>query len=266
MLTYHHFDPTWQEGHIHSPEGMIALCQKHHSMADGGMWTNAQLKEMKANPYVNDKIRVQWPYQPETLVMKVGRSLIIGSGSPFRLNERPILKFRPKMIESLCTRTVVFDADIRDNKGAQWLSINDNWLDIHLPATTKVDFPPQAKTLTVKHKDSSYISLRYKKIPFNGIEEWLNGFITKPEMVKTAPKSIELAGAIDSDGMVPIMFINGHFSTREIAVTVKGDRMLCECFIPGLQETFECHSWIVDDIHRVSMINQKNNKEFFSLG
>ena len=34
-LTYHHFDPPWNEKHHANPEGMIALCAKHANAANG---------------------------------------------------------------------------------------------------------------------------------------------------------------------------------------------------------------------------------------
>jgi len=46
FLTYHHFDPTWSEMErrgtediVHDPQGIIALCRKHHDIADGGAFT-----------------------------------------------------------------------------------------------------------------------------------------------------------------------------------------------------------------------------------
>jgi hypothetical protein len=52
-LTWHHFDPPWRIKEHNNPEGLIALCQTHAGLADGGRWTPDQLREMKQNPFVN---------------------------------------------------------------------------------------------------------------------------------------------------------------------------------------------------------------------
>lgn len=55
FLSYHHFDPPFSKfkpGQLHDPKGMIALCLAHAKMADGGVWTNHQLLEIKASPWL----------------------------------------------------------------------------------------------------------------------------------------------------------------------------------------------------------------------
>jgi len=54
-LTWHHFDPPYHVKAHNNPEGMIALCPTHHSLAEGGRWTLEQLHDMKINPYLKDK-------------------------------------------------------------------------------------------------------------------------------------------------------------------------------------------------------------------
>ena len=100
VLVYHHFNPPWEGHYVHNPEGMIALCPEHHHLADGGHFSNRQLETYKRSPYIDDILKVPWRFSSETLVMKVGRSLVVGSGSPIRLNGRPVglifaLKIQP---------------------------------------------------------------------------------------------------------------------------------------------------------------------------
>lgn len=54
-LTYHHFNPTWAEKNHDNPKGMIALCVRHASQADGGAYTVGQLDNYKRNPFLADK-------------------------------------------------------------------------------------------------------------------------------------------------------------------------------------------------------------------
>src|SRR5688500_18672588 len=90
LLVFHHFDPPWRGHHVHNPDGMIALCLEHHAQADAGLWTNEQLRNFKRNPYVDDAVRMPWPWTPESMVVRAGRTLVVGSGSPLRIEGRPI--------------------------------------------------------------------------------------------------------------------------------------------------------------------------------
>jgi len=72
-LTWHHFDPLWREKEHHNPEGMIALCGKHASLADGGRWTKDQLRKLKKEPYVSlDKVSEYYDYLRKDVVCMIG--------------------------------------------------------------------------------------------------------------------------------------------------------------------------------------------------
>src|SRR3990172_7468181 len=262
ILTFHHFDPPWIGNYFHNPDGMIALCPEHHHQADGGLWTNEQLRQFKKNPFVDDSLRIQWPWQPETLVMKVGPSLVMGSGSPIRLNGLPVLRFYPLMIEKFGEKTIVFDSNIRDANRNRWLRISDGWFDLRLEGATDVVFTPQTKTIIARPNDQTFISLRFQKYPIREFKEWVLSFMTKRETAISAQNSVDRIGAIDRDGFVPVVIIEGKFRNEKVAVEITGDRMRFESFIPGLQEVFDFHSWVVDDVHRAIM-KLKDGPEFF---
>lgn len=265
ILTFHHFDPPWAGNFIHNPDGMIALCPEHHHQADGGLWTKEQLRNFKRNPFVDDVLRIQWPWQPETLVMKVGPSLVIGSGSPIRLDGRPVMRFYPHVIEGLSAKTIIFDSDIRDEKQQRWLRISDGWFDLRLDRTTDVSFTPQTRKIIARHDDQTFISLQFQKYRADEFNNWAQSFITKKETAMDVPATLEREGAIDSDGFVSIVIMEGKFRTKKVAVDIKGHTMHYESFIPGLQEKFDWHSWVVNDKAR-AIIRLKDGPEFFSLG
>lgn len=265
ILTYHHFDPPWAGNFIHNPEGMIALCPEHHLQADAGLWTNKQLVYFKKNPFVNDIIKVKWPWQTETLVMKVGPSLVMGSGSPIRLDGSPIMRFRPHEIEDLGINAILFDAEIRDINRNKWLKIDDGWFDLRLKNTTNLLFTAQTKTILAENSDETFIKMQFKKYSLNDFRNWIESFIDKEDICRSAKKTVEDVGAIDSDGNVPVVIIEGKFKTKKVAVEIKGDKMFFESFLPGLQESFYWHSWIVDDERR-AILTLDTGQEFFSLG
>ena len=50
FLSWHHFDPPWNEIKENHAEGIIALCETCHRHADGGSYTKDYLHELKQNP------------------------------------------------------------------------------------------------------------------------------------------------------------------------------------------------------------------------
>lgn len=244
---------------------MIALCPQHHAQADGGLWTSAYLKDLKRNPYVDDVIRVQWPWQPESLVMKVGPSLVIRSGSPMRLDSRPVMHFEPVTIEPLGTRTVQFNSDVRDAEGRSWLRITQSWFDLRLDGTTDLVFTPQTKTFRATHSDTTFLTMRFEKMPAEHFRNWLQTFMSNPDIAVSAAQSAVAAGAVDCEGNISVVSFEGRFRSRYVEVVLNGPTMKFTSFVPGLEEQFEWHSWVVDSDDRV-VLKLRNKAEFFSLG
>jgi hypothetical protein len=69
FLSWHHFDPPWYVRNHHDPAGMIALCVKHHAMADRGVFSNGQLRGFKtaANAVRDVTAKFEWA-RPKQLV------------------------------------------------------------------------------------------------------------------------------------------------------------------------------------------------------
>jgi hypothetical protein len=74
-LSYHHFDPPWSVREHHNPEGMIALCSIHHPMADGGAFTNDQLRQMKKEGAPEGSVQGRFQWLRNKLLAIVGGSL-----------------------------------------------------------------------------------------------------------------------------------------------------------------------------------------------
>jgi hypothetical protein len=89
--------------------------------------------------------------------------------------------------------------------------------------------------------------------------------MTKKETALSPQSSVEKVGGVDSDGNVSVVIFEGSFKTEKMGINVKGDKMHFESLIPGMQQSVDFHSWIVDDKRRVIM-TIKDGSEFFSLG
>jgi len=266
ILTYHHFDPPWEGNFKHNPPGMIALCPQHHNQADGGLWSKDQLRQFKKHPYVDDVMRVQWPWGPETLVMKVGSCLVLGSGSPIRLDGLPVMRFHPHVIEGLPgARTTIFDSDIRDTRQNRWLRISDGWLDLSVNDTDDLIFTPQTKTFVARHGDGTFISMKFQKYSYTNFADWVYSFIANRKVTENLRASVEKCGAIDNEGSIPVISFEGKFRTDKIAVHIEGNKMHFELFLPGHHEAFDWPSYIVDEEHSIR-VHLKGKSDFFTMG
>ena len=72
FLTWHHFDPTWSERNHHEPEGMIALCLRHHAMADKGVFSIAQLKALKQSSRSVEEVRAKFEWARPRQLIRLG--------------------------------------------------------------------------------------------------------------------------------------------------------------------------------------------------
>jgi hypothetical protein len=282
ILTYHHFDPPWAGNFEHNPAGMIALCKPHHDQADGGLWTKAQLRDMKRNPYVNSAVRIRWPYATECLVLKVGPCFVVHSGSALRLNCRHVMRFRPETIEQLSAKTVVFDSEIADVNDDVWLRIVDNWLDLDIAEASDVVFPPHAKQFMAKRKDQSKIKLQFRTFSLSELEPWLRTKVSpnqkaidegrfKPRLAEEFANAIIASGAIDSDGRIPVMEVSGQFVTPEVKVIIRSNRLTVDfaASLSGRPEKVDFRSHMVDSEHRISVRydpSREGGREFFGIG
>lgn len=72
FLTWHHFDPPWSARHHHEPDGMIALCLKHHAMADRGVFSKAQLKAFKSSSHSVGEVRAKFEWARPKQLIRLG--------------------------------------------------------------------------------------------------------------------------------------------------------------------------------------------------
>ena len=72
FLSWHHFDPPWCREHHHRPEGMIALCVRHHRMADGGLFEDSQLREYKTAGLTADVVRARFEWSRLRQLVRLG--------------------------------------------------------------------------------------------------------------------------------------------------------------------------------------------------
>jgi hypothetical protein len=77
FLEWHHFDPPWSERNHHDLSGMIALCSRHHPLADGGAYSVEQLREFKTLSASTPKsvVRERFDWLRKRVVVRAGSNV-----------------------------------------------------------------------------------------------------------------------------------------------------------------------------------------------
>ncbi|MDB5524788.1 MAG: motif domain protein [Rhizobium sp.] len=91
-LAYHHFDPPWSLEKHHNPEGMIALCARHHDAADAGAFANEQLIELKTRKSLQVGSKFDW--RRNHTVFVCGGSYAYNCESMLRMSGIDIIYFQ----------------------------------------------------------------------------------------------------------------------------------------------------------------------------
>ncbi len=72
FLTWHHFDPPWNVKQHQRPEGMIALCRKHHDAADQGVYSKGELRELKESLVNSQSVIADLPWSKREFLIRLG--------------------------------------------------------------------------------------------------------------------------------------------------------------------------------------------------
>ncbi len=139
-LTYHHFDPPRRVREHNEPAGMIALCRKHHDDAEGGAFTDDQLRTLKVEGIErNRRIAGSFLWRRQQLLIHAGQTLTFEAVVPLAFNGVPVVSLT------------------RDESGILLLSINmlttsisprlrmfeNDWVSVGNP--TDLEAPPLAE-------------------------------------------------------------------------------------------------------------------------
>lgn len=158
-LYWAHFDPPWNVRPHHNPEGMLALCDEHHSKADAGAFTVDQRRTFKrrgAERAQEVKGRFDW----------MRHRLLVVAGSNFYY-ETPVI------LQILGVRYIWLSRDdegylllnirIPNSSGYQRIRIEDNfWLSRGTPDDLKS--PPSGKLLSVKYSNGDMLRVEFTEL------------------------------------------------------------------------------------------------------
>jgi hypothetical protein len=161
-LSWHHFDPPWAIEHHENPKGIIPLCLQHHKEADHGTFTKAQLRELKARPYMkstNAPIAGRFHWRRDQVLLLAGGN--------WYLNCEVIIRMRDSNIIWLSkddNGAELINLDLYGPGGELLFSMRDN--DWAITASLKeLECPPSAKSLMLKEERQGInVALNFREV------------------------------------------------------------------------------------------------------
>lgn len=154
FLTYHHFAPPFRafnESTAHDPKGMIALCMAHAAQADGGVFTDSQLKELKMSPFLTGDLvagRNQW-LRYNTL-LRCGSNIFLNIKRLLTVCNKPMIWFNRNSDGYL-----ELSMNITDNDGNPlFVMENNDWL-VSGPLND-LEAKPRGRDIVIKSRQSGF--------------------------------------------------------------------------------------------------------------
>jgi hypothetical protein len=161
-LEYHHFDPPWAEGQLHDPKGMIALCGKHHPLADGGAFTKEQLHAWKVAKREVTAVSATVHWRRESAVFRLGGGICVGVPIILTLGGK-----RAIWLTKADDGNELLNFDLHSADGSIAFEMRDNVWTAH-PNWDDIEVPPQGRSLDLRaDRLGIRLSLQFR----NGSEE-----------------------------------------------------------------------------------------------
>jgi hypothetical protein len=232
FLKWHHFDPPWKVKEHHDPAGMIALCPTHAERADGGVFTANQLQSMKTSPYVRDRLRAPWPWEPEKLLFVLGGSVILGAGPVLSVSGRTVLQARPGQLPGARCQALVFDISLTDPQERPILEVVQNQLSADVQ-DSRIRTSARTNRFAIDHDSGVSLQLEYRRYTPTKLRERLRDLLEDQQLLEYAADRASRE-ALDSDGLVPVVSVRGHLLTADwdLKMARKRTRLTAK-FYPG---------------------------------
>lgn len=173
-LTWHHFDPSWRVEQHQRPEGMIALCLKHASHADGGAYTDEQLRELKRVGAANTKgVQGEFSWLRQQLYFVAGKLWFHETPNLVLLDDQPIIWWR--RVDGLIR------VSLRIPGPGGWRLLMEDNVWTNLADAVSVVCPPRGRELEVRYPDGDLLKLEFTEVATRERAEALFGEV--PEQV-----------------------------------------------------------------------------------
>lgn len=157
-LEYHHFDPPQHIRKHNDPSGMVALCAAHHSKADGGIYTDEQLRAFKNDTHNSERVKADLDWMRQDLLAIVGSVACYETPIVLLVDGISVISFR-RTEEGFLTLNVNFPSLVAETR----ISIRDSFIEF-IGEVQDFRCTPHGKELEVKYQNGDYLRLRFNPL------------------------------------------------------------------------------------------------------
>ncbi len=165
FLSYHHFAPPFRDFTTETPhdlKGIIALCLAHAGMADGGAFTDDQLREMKRNPFLRgDQVVGHNDWLRRNTVLRAGTNIFVNIAALVTVDGQKVVWFNRSPEGYLQLSMNVLDA----SRQPLFVMENNDWI-VSGPLSD-LEAKPHGRDLVVKSQVDDF----WMKLGFDNLEE-----------------------------------------------------------------------------------------------
>ncbi len=228
FLTWHHFDPPWHQGHTHSQKGIIALCSNCHRQADGGMYTNEQLHELKEKQAGSPPLGTL-PWRVKGAIIDFGGNYFIARTNKkfsIKVANQEVFSFRLEVDGRLSV-----DAQIWNKRKEVVFKLERNDILANIDDIEDIECAAQGKSLSVISKElDAQFSLRFDRGEPDEFSPTSANFLPKINFDPANKRTNEhiakkCAEVVDSDGKLTVI---------TVGVKVQGPRFHIETKRKGI--------------------------------
>jgi len=157
---WHHFDPPWRVREHHDPEGMIAICRDHHSEADAGAFTDAQLREMKRLGRDRSKeLGAKFNWMREDLVAVVGGNFYVRTPIAVRVQDVPVVWFNRDE-----ERRLLVNLQALTTSEQPRMAMIDNFWMTEGSDEREIVCPPSGRLVSAKYPNGDALRVEFREV------------------------------------------------------------------------------------------------------
>jgi hypothetical protein len=172
FLSWHHFDPPWRKDHHHRPEGMIALCVRHHMIAEGGLFEDFQLREYKASGLSAEDVKARFEWARRDQLIRLGGFYATPAGTVelYKRGYCPLLTFN-KNDQGLLELTFALE----DQSGRTLAEMRGNMFQAAPPQLFDIQVDARGTKIKIRvSKSEVVLDIRTRRIAIDALTDMLH--------------------------------------------------------------------------------------------
>lgn len=180
FLSYHHFAPPFRkftDQTKHALSGIIALCMAHAAQADGGVFSDEQIRELKKNPFLRGgQVSGKNQWLRRNTILRSGSNIFISIGTLLTVCGEKVISFNRNLEGYL-----ELSMNIKDSNGNPlFVMENNDWL--VSGSLDDLQVTPRGRDIVIKSKTEGFwITLQFNDLSVDALRSEIEDLMVARE-------------------------------------------------------------------------------------